>query len=457
MPICLFDPRDIKQFYLAATNFSYHKKGNEVAKLHFHTHRVASLQIDYSDLKNHPDTLHFSKYLYQNIQGGLERPPHHCTFAHAHFQLKYTLENFKNPVTVLLDLIHAMERINFMSSSLRIQVPTLKAVVYMLIDLNRKSIEATSKVMEIPFVQRFISFERGVFKLRATAFSEELIDPFVPFLADSFLLAQDVPLEEGERLRMPYFIEDAGKKLEAKIEKSIGQWLKENRNPNPPPKPPKDILEPTSNTKVTEATDGGFPDNISYLRYYTEAIDGWFHRNPKPKYNDEPEEMVYDLTPPHKFIKKAHNPKDGLGEFPKKTHLVTEIKPESESRLQLIFQRMKLKPLTKEATDGVWAVPSDKPVKWGEGKAFKDLVTLYELKTGRSVKDWWDSYLPIDQQLKHMAPPKPPRYLGNAAQQPYRELTDSPEPPRKLPPVQLHSKTTHTSVDDILGLGKTPE
>ena len=238
MPIVAFDPRCVDNrvsgnlaLYLAINNRCYNKCAQKVGQLHFHTHRLASLTVDDSDHKLHPDTKDFAAYIYSClIPRGYEAPPRAITFGHAHYKLKQVLQQKQNPAVTVIELIHTLEKITVMSHTMRKDIPALKAAFYLLLDINRMTIPQKHEMRHHPIVKKYMSFEQNTFKLRADTFHPELIDPLIPFLADAFLLANYEPYDpELARRRISYMVTDASMKLEDQMNTSIRRWLSANQ------------------------------------------------------------------------------------------------------------------------------------------------------------------------------------------------------------------------------------
>ena len=236
MPIVAFDPRGVDTsvsgnlaLYLAVNNRCYNNCTEKVGQLHFHTHRLASLNVDHSQSGSfHPDTRDFAAYVYSClIPRGYAVPPRAITFGHAHYKLRSVLAQNPNPAIMILDLINAAEQITVMSYNMRKDIPTLKMAFYMLLDINRRSIAQAHELRHHPVVKKYMSFENNIFKLKGEAFHPELINPLIPFLEEAHLLSWAMPIE-GEKYHVSYLVTSAAMKLEARLNKSISKWIAEN-------------------------------------------------------------------------------------------------------------------------------------------------------------------------------------------------------------------------------------
>lgn len=226
MIIAGFDPRDPYSLFQATCDKNFDGLGHKVGKIHFYSHKLAVLYTDDSKHKTSEQTRDFASLVYSTLIPRDKIPPTAITFGHAYFQLKRAIEKYSNPVTTLLDLIHSFERMPVMSASIRKEIPKLKAMLYLMIDLNSSSMEDQQEMAKTAVVKKYFNLEAGVYKLKAIEFAPELIDSFIPFLADAFLLSNDNPMfPDSERKYIHIFLSDAGKLLEFKIKQSIKQWI----------------------------------------------------------------------------------------------------------------------------------------------------------------------------------------------------------------------------------------
>ena len=230
MIIAGFDPRDPYSLFEATCDKNFDGLGHKVGKIHFYSHKLAVLYTDDSKHKISEQTRDFACLVYSSLIPRSAVPPTAITFGHAYFQLKRAIEKYSNPMSTLLDLVHSFERMPVMSASIRKEIPKLKAMLYLMIDINSSSVEDQEEMAKTAVVKKYFNLEAGVYKLKAVEFSPELIDSFIPFLADAFLLSNDNPMfPDSERKYIHVFLSDAGKLLEHKIKKSIKEWIIEKK------------------------------------------------------------------------------------------------------------------------------------------------------------------------------------------------------------------------------------
>ena len=172
------------------------------------------LYVDDSKHKISEQTRDYASLVYSSLIPRDSIPPTAITFGHAYFQLKRAIEKHSNPVSTLLDLVHSFERMPVMSASIRKEIPKLKAMLYLMIDINSSSFEDQEEMGKTAVVKKYFNVEAGVYKLKAIEFSAELIDAFIPFLADAFLLSNDNPMfPDSERKYIHVFLVGCRKAL----------------------------------------------------------------------------------------------------------------------------------------------------------------------------------------------------------------------------------------------------